>query len=353
MDELLKSLLSVTAIIIGTGLMLWITNRIFQKKQIFFKQHVFTRALIMMSIVVAGIIGILLTLPIAEGSRTTLMTVMGLVISAAITLSSTTFVGNAMAGFLLRIIRNFRPGDFLRVEEYFGRISEQGLFHTEIQTETSDLITLPNLFIVTHPVTVIRSTGTIISATVSLGYNIPHVLVERTLSQAATEAGLKEPFVQILELGDFSVTYRCAGLLENVRQLIAKRTLLRAKMLDMLHENNIEIVSPTHMNQKRITADDIFIPSSSYARYSSGSEVARGPSEKVVFGKAARAAAIERFRARVKNEMGTLEKLQKDLDETTDETLRKQLGNKINSQHTYVMSLQERLKSMEGATEKE
>ena len=105
MDELLKSLLSVTAIIIGTGLMLWITNRIFQKKQIFFKQHVFTRALIMMSIVVAGIIGILLTLPIAEGSRTTLMTVMGLVISAAITLSSTTFVGNAMAGFLLRIIR--------------------------------------------------------------------------------------------------------------------------------------------------------------------------------------------------------------------------------------------------------
>ena len=63
----------------------------------------------------------------------------------------------------LRAVRNFRMGDFIRVAEHFGRVSERGLFHTEIQTENRDLTTLPNLFLVTHPVTTIRTSGTIVS----------------------------------------------------------------------------------------------------------------------------------------------------------------------------------------------
>ena len=45
------------------------------------------------------------------------------------TLSSTTFIGNIMAGLMLRVVRSFRPGDFVHVGDYFGRVSEQSLFH--------------------------------------------------------------------------------------------------------------------------------------------------------------------------------------------------------------------------------
>ena len=66
----------------------------------------------------------------------------GIVLSATIALSSTTLVGNAMAGIMLRTLRNFSPGDYVHVGDYFGRISEMDLLHTEIQTEERDLTTL-------------------------------------------------------------------------------------------------------------------------------------------------------------------------------------------------------------------
>ena len=44
----------------------------------------------------------------------------------------------------------------------FGRVTERGLFHTEIQTEDRDLVTLPNLYLVTNPVKVVRTFLTVL-----------------------------------------------------------------------------------------------------------------------------------------------------------------------------------------------
>ena len=59
-----------------------------------------------------------------------------------------------------------------------------------------------------------RSSGTIVSATVSLGYDTSHSRLEALLKEAAKRAGLGESFVQVVDLGDFSVNYRLAGFLE-------------------------------------------------------------------------------------------------------------------------------------------
>jgi len=216
--------------------------------------------LIMILLTCAGLLAIVLALPIRDATRGQLLTLAGILLSAAIALSSTTFIGNAMAGVMLRAVRNFRTGDFVRVGEHFGRVSERGLFHTEIQTEDRDLTTLPNLYLVSHPVTVMRTSGTILSATVSLGYDVPRSRIERSLLQAGAEAGLKEPFVQVLELGDCSATYRLAGLLTEVKQVLSARSRLRAAMMDALHGAGVEIVSPNFMNTRAYAEDRSFIP---------------------------------------------------------------------------------------------
>ena len=198
--------------------------------------------------------------PMGDSQRSQLLSLLGLLGSAVIALSATTFVGNALAGMMLRAVRNFGPGDFLRVGEHFGRVSEQGLLHTEIQTEDRNLTTLPNLFLATNPVTVVRSSGTIVAAQVSLGYDVPRDKIERALKEAAEKADLEEPFVQVLELGDHSVTYRVAGFLSEVKKLISARCRLRLCMLDCLHLANIEIVSPTFMNQRAINSDKKYVP---------------------------------------------------------------------------------------------
>ena len=270
-------------------------------------------------VLIALLVGILvviliLELPIDNEPRGQLMSLLGILVTAAVALSSTTLLGNAMAGFMLRSIRNFHPGDFIVVDGHRGRVSELGLLRTEIQTERRTLTTFPNLYLVSNPVTVVRESGTFIAATVSLGYDVPRERIEKCLLEAAEHAGLIDPYVFVLELGDFSITYQAAGFLEEVKYLISAESKLRASMLDSLHQAGIEIVSPTFMNQRQLKPEKMFIPEGSRApkRKVAASEEPR-PEERM-FDKAELAEAAADAEVNLKAVVEEIEQLQKDRD---------------------------------------
>lgn len=255
----------------------------------------FSRRLVMLLLIVIGIILILIVIPVAEETRSGLFTLFGLLVTAVIALSSTTFVANAMAGWMLRAVRSFRPGDFVRVGEHFGRVTARGLFHAEIQIENRDLTTLPNLYLVSHPVTVVRASGTIVSATVSLGYDNPHSVIEPLLNNAAKRAKLEEPFVQVMELGDFSVTYRVAGFLTEAKQILTARSNLRAMILDTLHDAKVEIVSPTYMYQRQTGAEARSLPPQKRSYWQSIPVAEDHIPEELIFDKAEQAEKLHKL----------------------------------------------------------
>ncbi|HSH00856.1 MAG TPA: mechanosensitive ion channel domain-containing protein, partial [candidate division Zixibacteria bacterium] len=265
----------------------------------------------MLGLTLVALVLVIMILPISEATRGQLLTLLGILLSAAIALSATTFVGNAMAGLMLRAVRSFRPGDFIRVGEHFGRVTERGLFHIEIQTEDRDLITLPNLYLVTNPVRVVRSSGTMITADVSLGYDVPRTTVEEALNAAALAAELSDPYTHVVELGDFSVTYRVYGLLAEVKQYISARSRLRELMLDRLHEAGVEIVSPTFMNTRALAPERKIIP----RRTAEKAEGNGKTLESVVFDKAEAAESLEELRERREAVKKELEQIKKDADE--------------------------------------
>ncbi|RMF23945.1 MAG: mechanosensitive ion channel family protein, partial [Deltaproteobacteria bacterium] len=275
----------------GVCLALWVTHRVLARERAGRDRLIRQGALLVVGNL--GLVAVILVLPLAEETRRQLLALLGLVLSAAIALSSTTLVGNAMAGVMLRVVGNFRPGDFIRVGDHFGRVSERGLFHVEIQTEDRDLTTLPNLFVVTHPVKVVRSSGTILTATLSLGYDQHHARVERLLVEAAKAAGLEDPFVWITELGNDAVTYRAAGLLRDVKELLGARSRLHATILDTLHEAGVEIVSPAFMNQRRIGEMTRFIPPRDWDAAPPAGTGGDEQIEQVIFDKAEQAQARE------------------------------------------------------------
>lgn len=242
------------------------------------------RQMAMVGLGLFALISVVYALPLSDTLRQNLPGLIGLGLSALVGLASTTLVANVMAGLMLRVVGSFHTGDFIRVEQHFGRVTEQGLLHTEIQTEDRDLVTLPNVFVISNPVRVVRSSGTIISADLSLGYDVDQATVEPLLAAAARTSGLEDPFVHVLELGDFSVSYRVAGFLPNPKQLITTRSVLRGNVLDGLHRAGIEIVSPTFMSQRVYPAETQVIPAPSSRRAQKASEV-RG-SESLVFDKA-------------------------------------------------------------------
>ena len=235
------------------------TKWLFNKQPKLKKSGTTVRQVVLYVLGFIGFIIILTSLPIKESVRGQLLNLIGIIISAAFVLSSTTLLGNALAGVMNKTSKSFKLGDFIMVDKYFGRVTNTSLFFTTIQVEDRNLVTLPNLFIASSPLKAVRESGTIISTEVSLGYDISRHIIEKELEKAASDAGLKEPFVFITKLGDFSIHYKVHGLLEDTNKYFSTRALLNAMVVDHLHAAKIEIVSPSFMNQRQVN-DQEFIP---------------------------------------------------------------------------------------------
>ena len=245
----------------------------------------FKHSLIVVAIILMFVVAGILALPINDEMRKQLLTLLGLLLTLMMAFSSTSFVANAMAGLMLRGVDNLHAGDFVHVGEQFGRVTERGLFHTEIQTQDRDLTTIPNLYLVSNPVSVVRSSGTIVAAEVSLGYDNDLDLMEKLLLEAAEKTGLVESFVYVKTLGDFSVVYRVAGFLEEVKQLLTVRSTLRKNMFRTLHAAKIEIVSPAFMSQRVYDAQSKVLAKSNHTVSQEDKSDSKSP-ETMIFDKA-------------------------------------------------------------------
>ena len=132
-------------VIIVTGFVLWgIHWCLIKRHPGLGSERKFPRQLILLVLTLVGVVGVIIALPIDESVRKQLLGLIGVLASGLIAFSSTNIVSNLMAGILLRMTKPFRTGDFIRVGDHFGRVSERGLFDTEIQSESRELIALPN-----------------------------------------------------------------------------------------------------------------------------------------------------------------------------------------------------------------
>lgn len=288
------------------------------------------------------IIIFVLVLPIKDSLKNQIIGLIGIVLSASIALSSATFLGNIMAGIWLRSVRNFRLGDFIEVKGMFGRVSGRGLLHTELQDRERDLITLPNLFLATNPVTVMHSDGTIISTEVSLGYDIDHKTIEPLLLEAAEKAELDKPFVYIEKLLDHAIVYKVHGLATDINTLLSSRSKLNACVLDSLHQAGVEIVSPTFRNQRMV--DEItYIPKASKGKTTKSKKSDNGEPESVVFDKANKAEQVDQTRQQIEKLEDTVDEINKQIKESSDSDQKDKLKTKQQKTKEKIEQLKEQL----------
>lgn len=124
-------------------------------------------------------------------------------------------------------MNRYRNGDLIKIGDLHGRVTKTNIFHVEIQLEDSNFTSIPNLYIATHPVKLIRKVDSVISTTISLGYDVPRTRIEATLIKAAITTGLTDPYVYITDLGDFSVSYKIHGFLKDSNKYFSTNSLLK------------------------------------------------------------------------------------------------------------------------------
>ncbi|MCW8277375.1 mechanosensitive ion channel [Pseudomonas sp. PCH199] len=210
--------------------------------------------------------------PYLPGAGTDAFKGLSVLIGLMISLGATSVVGQAAAGLILTYTRTLRPGEFVRIGEYEGTVTELGMFTTSIRTGLGEVLTLPNSMI-TGTVTknysrTVQGPGYVVDTVVTIGYDTPWRQVEAMLLEAArrTPGILEDPPAQVFQtaLSDFYPEYRL------VAQAIPSQPRPRAVLLSMLHANiqdvfneyGVQIMSPHYLGdpeeEKRVPKDKWF-----------------------------------------------------------------------------------------------
>lgn len=316
-DDMISALGTVITVI-GTVVLVvigrWLLDKyIADKRVLSYQRQLFTLAASLLGFVIA-----IAVLPISDTVRAQVLSLFGILLSVVVAFSSTSLVGNAMAGVMLRSMRGFRPGHFVRFDDVLGRVTGISLYHTEIQLVTRDLVAVPNSVLAQKAVHVTRQAGTFVNTSVSIGYDEPHGNVEAALKRAAENCDLTEVFVIVEELMDHAIAYRVYGLLEDASQLMTKASQLNRAVLNSLHQEDMEIASPGLVNQRRYEQQSRFIPK---ATTPTGEAEVHTGIEEVAFDKAEQAESIERLYAEREKLHQTLSDFDEDSErEATTET---------------------------------
>jgi len=338
--NILKSITEPVTVIAALIMLLMLNSWIFRRmRSVQYTGNIIRRSIAFLLILLA-VLAFILSLPVDRELKGQILSFLAIIISAGIALSSTTVLGNLIAGLMNNSMNRFRNGDLIRINDLQGRVLKKSIFHIEIQLEDSNFVTIPNLFIATNPVKLTRKTNTVISTSISLGYDVPRTKIEEILKEAALATGLKDPYVYITELGDYSVVYKIHGFLDDSSKFFSTSSLLNAKVMDALHGKQVEIVSPSFMNQRRVD-EQKFIPKYHSETKDSKKEV---PPEDLIFDEAIKSGELEKK----KDFLATMIKKKEDLEEKlhglSDEDEKKKLKSSIKHSMDLIKRIEENIR---------
>jgi small-conductance mechanosensitive channel len=192
--------------------------------------------------------------PYLPGAGTEAFKGMSVLLGLMISLGASSVVGQAAAGLILTYTRTLRRGEYVRIGDYEGTVTELGMFTTSIRTGLGEVLTIPNSMI-TSSVSknysrTVQGNGYVVDTVVTIGYDTPWRQVEAMLTEAArrTDGILEQPSPRVFQtaLSDFYPEYRL------VAQAVPSQPVPRAMLLSMLHaniqdvfnEHKVQIMSP-------------------------------------------------------------------------------------------------------------
>ena len=200
------------------------------------------------------IFAVILAYPYIPGSDSLAFKGISVFLGLLVSLGSSSFIGNLIAGYTMVYRKPYRKGDRIQVNEHTGYVEEQKLFVTRLRSLKNEEITIPNSLLLNSNIINYsmraRDLGLILHTNVGIGYETPWRQVDAMLKEAAyrTEGLLREPPPYVLKtsLGDFAVNYEINVYCDDPVKINSYYTKLHEHILDVFNENNIQIMTPSY-----------------------------------------------------------------------------------------------------------
>jgi len=169
-----------------------------------------------------------------------------------ISLGSSSYVGNMIAGFILTYMRSFQKGDRIKVDNTIGDVIERSLLVTRLKTPKNERVTIPNSKILSGSIINYTYSASqykvIIHTSITIGYDVDWRKVHSLLIASAKEIedtlDTPSPFVLQKSLDDFYVTYEINAYTKKEKKIQKIISKLHENIQDKFHGESIEIMSP-------------------------------------------------------------------------------------------------------------
>jgi small-conductance mechanosensitive channel len=200
------------------------------------------------------VLTVVMIFPYIPGSGSDAFKTVAIFLGVLLSLGSTSFVGNIMAGVSLTYMNPFRMGDRVKIGDITGDIVEKTLLITRIRTIKNVIVTVPNSVVLSREVENFSSRSKdarlILHTTVTIGYEVPWRDVQSALLAAVPGVeGLLEnppPFVLQTALDNYFVAYQLNVSTDDPNRMATIYSDLHRSIQDSFAKVGIEIMTPSY-----------------------------------------------------------------------------------------------------------
>lgn len=200
------------------------------------------------------LIALVIAYPHIPGSQSEAFKGLSILVGVMISIGSSSFVANMIAGYALTYRRAFTAGEWIELGGTYGEVLHTRMQVTHLRTPKNEEVIIPNSTILTSPVInyskLARERGLILHTSVGIGYETPWRQVEAMLLMAAQRAPtlMREPapFVLQRKLGDFAVEYEINAYCSDAGLRLLALSELHRNILDVFNEYGVQIMTPAY-----------------------------------------------------------------------------------------------------------
>jgi small-conductance mechanosensitive channel len=200
------------------------------------------------------LLGLVLAYPYLPGSNSDAFKGVSVFLGVVLSLGSSGIVNQIMSGLTITYSRAVRVGDFVRIGDVEGTITQLGTLSTKVKTPRREEVTIPNAVVMGQVTTNFSrfsdTEGVFVPTSLTIGYDTPWRQVQALLLLAAGRTpGVRtepKPVVRQTALEDFYIKYTLLICLDNPQQRFTTLDALHANILDAFNEFGVQITSPNY-----------------------------------------------------------------------------------------------------------
>lgn len=194
--------------------------------------------------------------PYLPGAHTEAFQGLSVILGLMVSIGASGLIGQIASGVMLVYTKALLVGEYVRIQDCEGTVTELGTFVTRLRTGLGEEISLPNSLVLANVTRnysrVAKGKGFVLDTTITIGYDTPwrqvHALLLEAAGQIPEVLKTTEPFVVQSALSDFYVAYKLVVYVDSDQPSTRARVTsdLHAAIQDAFNRHGVQIMSPQY-----------------------------------------------------------------------------------------------------------